>query len=88
MEESESEKISQTGEMKSKMKASAKALATLMKLNGMPGSGSTSGATDAVLLQIAANAFNASGTESALISGLEVEVPTACTVWCCGALLL
>ncbi|CAE7201702.1 unnamed protein product [Symbiodinium sp. CCMP2592] len=52
----ESEKVSQTG--------GAKAVAPLMRLNGMPGPGSTSGATDAVL-QLAANAF-ASGTESAL----------------------
>ncbi|CAE7225441.1 unnamed protein product [Symbiodinium sp. CCMP2592] len=59
----ESEKVSQTGEIKSKMKASAKAVAPLMRLNGMPGPGSTSGATDAVL-QLAANAF-ASGSADA-----------------------
>ncbi|CAE7869504.1 unnamed protein product, partial [Symbiodinium sp. KB8] len=59
------EKISQAGEVKGKIKASAKAVAPLMHLTGMPApSGATSGSTEAVL-QIAANVF-AAGTESAL----------------------
>ncbi|OLQ02234.1 hypothetical protein AK812_SmicGene14971 [Symbiodinium microadriaticum] len=59
----ESEKVEQTGEIKARTKPSAKALAPLMQLNGMPGPGSTSSAADAAL-QLAANAF-ALGTESA-----------------------
>ena len=76
----ESEKVSQTGEVKAGIKASAKAVAPLMHLSGMPAP-TTSGNTDAVL-QLAANAL-ASGTKSAL-SGLEVEVPTASRVFVLG----
>ena len=63
----ESEKISQTGEVRAKIAPNAKAVAPLMQLNGMPApsiSSATSGHTDAVL-QYAANAF-ASSIESAL----------------------
>lgn len=62
----ESEKISQVGQVKANIKASAKAVAPLMHLTGAPAPvvGAASGTTDAVL-QYAANAF-ASGTESAL----------------------
>ena len=78
------EKISQAGEVKGKIKASAKAVAPLMHLTGMPApSGATSGSTEAVL-QIAANVF-AAGTESAL-SGLEVLI--ACRFLCCSVLHL
>lgn len=62
----ESEKVEQTGEIKARTKPSAKALAPLMQLNGMPGPGSTSSAADAAL-QLAANAF-ALGTESARVA--------------------
>ncbi|CAE7441277.1 unnamed protein product, partial [Symbiodinium microadriaticum] len=80
----ESEKISQTGEVKGKIKATAKAVAPLMHLTGLPApSGATSGSTEAVL-QMAANVF-AAGTESAL-SGLEVLI--ACRILCCSVLHL
>ncbi|CAE7646122.1 unnamed protein product, partial [Symbiodinium necroappetens] len=67
----ESEKVSQTGEVKAGIKASAKAVAPLMHLSGMPAP-TTSGNTDAVL-QLAANVL-ASGTKSAL-SGDAAAAP-------------